>query len=556
MTITSNETRVAYAGNGSSVVFAVPFQFFGPDELRVFSISALEVQTQLERGVHYTVNGGAGSSGTAATGTVTATTAPASGVTLVIRRSTTVTQQILLPNAGPLPGPTLERALDRLTAAVQENVASFGRALRVPAGEADDIPVLPSALARAGRVLTFDALGDPAPATFVTGTVPISAALAPVVGAATLRTARDLLGVRRHVDVVRDFGADNTNGSDASAAIQAAINSLISGVVYFPPGTYGLGSSITLKPGVMLEADDPYSTTLIARTNSVDLLRYTSTTLLAGPFAVRRLGFSSGGFTNIRHVVLNGTDSAKRISLVHLEDLYCGPGTHGMHLRWCANVRMESVKTNTTSLGIYLDNCADTEINGGWSQNGSGQGIYVVGGPGAFDEGLRITGYSTNGQVKGIEVSGQDWGQISNCSLTTCTGGPLIFIAAQNWKVSGSQMATGTGAPATPGVTADVSCVGIQIDNCLIAVNTFGVNLLGQQHVIANNRFTGNSNVDINLLATSCAVSGNVCHSTGTAASILEQAGSNHNAIAGNVTNGTVTTVGANTAVNGNNVVY
>ena len=65
MTITSTATRIAYAGNGSSTAFAVPFQFFGPDELRVYSVTSAEVETLLERGVHYTVTGGAGSTGTA-----------------------------------------------------------------------------------------------------------------------------------------------------------------------------------------------------------------------------------------------------------------------------------------------------------------------------------------------------------------------------------------------------------------------------------------------------------------------------------------------------------
>jgi hypothetical protein len=550
MTITSTDTRIAYAGDGATISFAVPYQFFGPGELRVIATTA-GVDTPLERGVHYTVTGGSGT-----TGTVVATSAPAIGTTWTIIRATAQTQQLGLPNGGPLPGPSVERSLDRAMAAIQDNAAGLGRAIRIPQGEAADAPLLPAAAARAGKVLAFDSSGNPVASTITAGSVAISAPMEPVVGAASVALARFAIGARRHVDVVRDFGADNTNSSDASAAIQAAINSLTAGIVYFPPGVYGLAADITLKPQVMLEGDDPFLATLVARANSRDLLKYTAASATVGPFAVRRLGFSSGGFSNVRHIALLGTDAAKRISLVSLEDIYCGPGAVGVDMRWCANSRLESVKTNTTAIGIYIGTCADTEINGGWSQAGAAQGIYVIGGPGAYDEGLRITGYSTNGQAKGIQVDGQDWGQISNCSLTTATGGPLAFADSSNWKVSGTQLATGTGSPAAPGLTANATCVGIQVDNCLIALNTFGINLLGEQHMVANNRFTGNSNVDINLTATKCAIIGNICHSTGNAASIVEQAGSDYNNISGNTNNGTVAIVGANSKVNGENLEY
>lgn len=549
MTITSTDTRIAYAGDAATTVFPVPFAFFGGDELAVYATTS-GIDTLQQRGVHYTVTGGNG-----ATGTVVATAAPAVGTTWTITRATAATQQLKLLNGGPLPGTSLERALDRLTALVQEAAAGLRRAIRIPAGEAADVPLLPAAPARAGKVLAFDSSGNPTASTITAGSVAISAAMEPVVGSATLAVARFAIGARRHVDVVRDFGADNTNASDASAAIQAAIDSLIAGTVYFPPGVYGLASDITLKPQVMLEGDDPLLVTLVARSNSRDLLKYTAAAT-AGPFSIRRLGFASGGYSNVRHIALNGVDSAKRISLVHIEDIYCGAGATGVDLRWCANTRLEAVKTNTTVIGIYIDTCADTEINGGWSQNGTAQGIYVVGSVGAFDEGLRITGYATNGQVQGIKVVGQDWGHITGCSLTTASGGPLNFENVKNWQVANSQFATAGGSPATPGISADADCEGLQITNNKISLNTFGLNLLGERHVINGNYLNGNSNVDINLQAIRCAVQGNVCHSTGNAASIVEQSGSDYNNIAGNVTNGTVTIVGANSKSNGDNLVY
>jgi hypothetical protein len=45
---------------------------------------------------------------------------------------------------------------------------------------------------------------------------------------------------------VIDFGADPTGASDSSAAIQAAVNSITSGVIFFPTGTYKVLSTINV----------------------------------------------------------------------------------------------------------------------------------------------------------------------------------------------------------------------------------------------------------------------------------------------------------------------
>lgn len=551
MTITTLDTRIAYAADGISTSFAVPFPFFGPDEITVYQTTGAGVQTTLVRGTDYTVTGGGGG-----TGTVTAVSAPAAGLTWTIVRTTAVTQNLAIPNGQDMPGPALERALDRLTAAAQEAQAAVTRAIRVPEGQATPPPALPTAADRAGKVLAFDSNGDPTAGDFPDGSTPISTPMAPVVGAASLAAARTALGVPRRIDAVRDYGADNTGVAAVDTAVQNAINAAVAGqVIYLAGGAYKFATGVTMKPGVEMEGDGPYATTLIAAANSVQVLKYTAAATVNG-ITVRRLGISGGGFSSVYGIHLDGTDSAKRISLVNIEDVYIATCARGINARFLANYRFENVKANVCAIGFYIDQCADGEVDGGWAQNGSAAGIYITGAGGAYDEGIRITGFSTNGQNKGIEVSGQDWGQVTGCSLTTCPGGAMNLIQVSNWQITGSQFAVGGGSPAAPGISADVNCVGLQIADNIIALNTFGLNLLGQQHVVKGNRLTGNSNVDINLQATKCVVEGNVCNSTGSAASILEQAGSDYNSISGNTTSGTVTTVGANTKTNGDNVVY
>ena len=78
----------------------------------------------------------------------------------------------------------------------------------------------------------------------------------------------DLLNgfLRSTIINVQDKGADQTGATDATAAIQSAINdaatgSTVGGVVYFPPGTYLIGSALTLKSNVILTGNG-YSTIL------------------------------------------------------------------------------------------------------------------------------------------------------------------------------------------------------------------------------------------------------------------------------------------------------
>ena len=549
MTITTQDTRQAYATNGASVAFAVPWPFYGPDELQVFYTADGGDAAQLIRGTDYTVLGGSGG-----IGTVTTTSALAAG-TLVILRDTTPTQQVAFIQGDPLPAATVERTLDRAAAMSQERITALLRTLRVPAGEADLIDALPSKTARASKYLAFDANGQPTALALGDGTVAISAAMVPVATAATLASARLILGGRQHVNAVKDAGVDNTGATDTAAALAAAIAAMTSGVLYLPPGTYKLGSDVPLKPGVTLIGEDPLLTTLVAAANGVKLLTYTASAT-QNHFTIRRIGFSGGGFSSVYGIHIDGTDSAKRCSLVQLEDLYLSQLARGADLKFCANSFLERMRAVACGTALYIDQCADTEIMGGSAQNGSGWGIDIYGGAGAFDEGCRISHYTTNGQAGGVRVIGQDFGQITGCSFTTASLGAAAFQAATNWKMSNSDFYVAGGTPANPGITADASSAKLTITGNLIGLNTFGINLLGTGHTVTGNNLEANSNVDINLQCTKSSITGNRCDSTGVAASIVEQAGSDYNSIYGNPTNGTVTIVGANTKTNGDNLVY
>ncbi|MDY0872519.1 hypothetical protein [Dongia rigui] len=124
MTLSTTTSRITYAGDGSTVSFAVPFSFFGADEIDVIERNAeTGNETPKVLTTDYTVSGGGG-----ATGTVTAVAAPDATKSWTIARRTKRTQMIDYTPNDPFPAETHERALDRLTALVQELDEKLGRA--------------------------------------------------------------------------------------------------------------------------------------------------------------------------------------------------------------------------------------------------------------------------------------------------------------------------------------------------------------------------------------------------------------------------------------------
>jgi hypothetical protein len=132
MTVSTTTSRVDYTGNGSTVLFAVPFPFIDKDYLTVLRIdSATQVATTLilDSGgaLGYTV-AGAGD----ATGSVTLVTAPTAAQRLAIIREVPSIQDADFVANDPFPAETFEDALDRLTMIAQQNRESIDRAVTLP----------------------------------------------------------------------------------------------------------------------------------------------------------------------------------------------------------------------------------------------------------------------------------------------------------------------------------------------------------------------------------------------------------------------------------------
>jgi hypothetical protein len=129
MTVTAAEARIEYAGNGTTKVFAYPYQFYQNDDLDVWLFSdATGIGVEQIIGQDYTVTGAMNVSG----GNITMTVAPPAGTTLIIINSPDIVQATHYVNADDFPADSHEAALDRLTKICQRLSDRIDRAVRAP----------------------------------------------------------------------------------------------------------------------------------------------------------------------------------------------------------------------------------------------------------------------------------------------------------------------------------------------------------------------------------------------------------------------------------------
>ena len=160
MTISSTTTKNSYSGNGSTTAFAYTFFIPTSSDIQVIERSSAGVETVKSEGTgstNYSISGVGNSSG----GTVTMVTAPASGTTLVLRRSTTQTQTTDYVANDPFPAETHEAALDKLTIIAQDLQEEMDRSFKVSrTNTITSSTFTTSATERANKAVGFDSSGD------------------------------------------------------------------------------------------------------------------------------------------------------------------------------------------------------------------------------------------------------------------------------------------------------------------------------------------------------------------------------------------------------------
>lgn len=153
MTVAAQTPSISYNGNGVTTVFAAPFRYIAPTDLRVVLRAANGSETVLSYGTGFTAAAG----NTNAGGNVTLASAPASGTTVIITRRTARTQPADYITAGAFTAESHEEALDRAQLVNQEQDVDTARAVKAPEGEAG--PVLKSLATLRGKLLAMAADG-------------------------------------------------------------------------------------------------------------------------------------------------------------------------------------------------------------------------------------------------------------------------------------------------------------------------------------------------------------------------------------------------------------
>ena len=157
MTVSSTTTRNSYSGDGSTTAFAYGFKIFASSDLTVILRSATGVETVQTETTHYTVS----NVGVASGGNVTFGSAPASGVTVVIRRNSPLTQLTDYTPNDPFPADDHENALDKLTFIAQQQQEELDRSIKLSrTNTMTSTEFTTSATDRASKILAFDTSGE------------------------------------------------------------------------------------------------------------------------------------------------------------------------------------------------------------------------------------------------------------------------------------------------------------------------------------------------------------------------------------------------------------
>lgn len=322
MTISTTATRAAYTGNGVTTIFSIPFAYLAVGEIAVYLDGVLQ-------SVGYTV-----SAAPAASGTVTFSSAPATGVAVVITRATVRTQQIDYVANDPFAADVTEGGFDRAMLAIQDNAAGVARSLRAP-DYADAVAEF-DLVAGAGRLVGVKSDGS--------GFEPYNQAAGSFVAATETQAKEGQLDTvvmtpLRHAQAVQvqNVWAARAYGIYAGMANPAAaINSLMASVaaagggdVVLNQGTYTLEAPIDNQyTGVIVRGcredkfhdggnNIPLGTIIRTASHTFRALR------LRSPYGASNSRQTGGGFTKLRVIGSHGVEVdsySSGIMDVYLED--------------------------------------------------------------------------------------------------------------------------------------------------------------------------------------------------------------------------------------------
>lgn len=229
MTVSTSYAPLTYAGNDATTAFSVTWPFFTGTLVVTLIVDSTGVETVKSLTTHYTVSGGTGSTGLPATGTVTMLTAPATGETLRIERSTARTQASTWAENDAFPQATVEAMADKAILIAQEADYVANRAIKQTVAEYGTNGALALPEASASSYLGWNAGGtalenkDGAEYTITIGTVTTGAA---GTSASATITGTAEAGVLNLTIPRGDAGASGAGTGDVVGPVSATANAI------------------------------------------------------------------------------------------------------------------------------------------------------------------------------------------------------------------------------------------------------------------------------------------------------------------------------------------
>ena len=210
MAFSDDPIRVNYPGDDSTTSFPTTFKFYDNSHVKAVLRDALDVETVWVEDTDYTLTG----AGEDAGGTLIATTAPATGETLVIISNAPATQEKGLPLGGPFPSVQVEELGDLSAVVAAQLKEELSRAIRVRVTDdisGDDL-VLPVESDRADMLLGFDSMGRVIATSATAGLPTITPYMETLLDDSDASEALSTLGFSA-------FGKTLIDDADASAAL-------------------------------------------------------------------------------------------------------------------------------------------------------------------------------------------------------------------------------------------------------------------------------------------------------------------------------------------------
>lgn len=148
MTISSSTRKAGpYTGNGVTTSFSFSFKVFTAADLQVVKTDLAGVESNLVLGTDYTVTLNANQNSNPG-GSITATSAPASGIKITITSDLAYTQPVDLTNQGGFYPDVINAALDRATIQIQQLNEQVGRSAKLPISNQTDADALSADIVR------------------------------------------------------------------------------------------------------------------------------------------------------------------------------------------------------------------------------------------------------------------------------------------------------------------------------------------------------------------------------------------------------------------------